>query len=345
MDDLRVLSQAYHLLDRSGADMGDRFKKKLLATIADDGFLHAMFKPTLNKDKEEIQAYIGKVWDLLSKKSTVNALVEGIEDYGIYAAMRRETAVLLTTIINLSMSTIDTSAGDLGRAHDHGEISDREYDRSMDRLNRYQNNIKVLLKYTRKIVKAKSKNLAANCGLPKDICAMALMTAPGPNFTDNYRLGFYLKSIMSNMYGYINANPEEFQYSFDDVDWKLFFGTIFGKQRLPDIASLLLLDGVESIDRFKNAYHEVRSCWSAVNNFALSTLNNSSETIRDQMMELYLKRVKKLLANHNINLTIDLRSIDDLRFDRLAETVSKYRSKIDDILGACKNIINDKPTI
>lgn len=344
MDDLRTLNQAYHLLDRSGADMGDRFRKKLLQTITTDEFLMAMFKPSLVKDKAEIQTRIGQIWDLLSKKSVVNALAEGIDDYGVYS-MRRETAVLLTTVVNLSMSSIDSSATELGRAHDHGEISDREYDRSMERLNNYQTNIKRLVKYARRVVKRSAKNLAAETGLPKDVCAMGLMTAPGPHFVDSYRLGFYLKSIMSNLYGYINANPEDFQYSFDDINWKRFFGDIFGKQRLPDIASLLLLDGVESIDRFTNAYHEVRACWSSVNEFALKTLNNCSETVRDQMLELYLKRVKKLLANHNINLTIDLRAIDDLRFDKLADTVKKYRSKIDDILGAVKAIANDKPTI
>ena len=50
-----------------------------------------------------------------------------------------------------------------------------------------------------------------------------------------------------------------------------------------------------------------------------------------------------MLADYDINLRVDLRMIDDFRFDKLAETVRKYKDKIDAIMKAAKTFANAKP--
>jgi hypothetical protein len=342
-NDMKTLSKACNLLDGGNGWSGDRYRKKLVETIADEDFLAAVFKPVAGEGytKADISAKLTQLYDSATKRSSIRFIAEAIDDYG-YGNMNRASAAFLATLVNLGMATIDTKAMDLGRARDHDEISSREFDRNMEKLNEYQENLQQLLKYAKRIIKGKAKSLASKTGLPKDVCSSALFTVPGYEYVDQYKLGFYLKTVLGNLYGFVNYNPEEFEYEFEDVDWKTFFGVVFGKERIPDIASLILLEGVESINKYKNQ-RDVRACWDALTTFALKSLNQAPESIRDQMLELYLKRLNKMLADHNIDLRIDLRMVDDFRFENLANTVSKYKAKIDAVMGKARTLANARP--
>jgi len=340
-NDQKTLNRAATLFD-SASEMGSgSFRRRLIQTITDQEFIGALFKPIVTKDygKEEAAAKITQVYDVASRRKTIHAIAEALNDYG-YGGMTRTTAVFLVTLVNLGMATIDAKATEIGRQKDHSEINGREFDRQMERLDDYQDDLRDILKVAKKIVKSKARDLSENTGLPRELCASALFTVPGPEFLDQYKIGFYLKTLLGNLYGFVDMDPDAFETDFDDVNWKLFFGVVFGKTRLPDVASLILLEGAESIDRYKNR-HDVKNCWDSLTTFALKTLDRAPESIRDQMIELYLKRLNRMLANHSIDLRIDLRDIDNFRFENLVETVDKYRSKIDKIMdlfrGSSKN--------
>ena len=340
-DDVRILNRAYELFDDASHGSGDSLKRKLVRLIGDEEFLMAIYRPdTKATTKEQLNTLIGQVFDVASKKNCINTIAEAISDNGYYE-LGRPSACFLVTLVNLGMATIDSKATDLGRAKDHEEISTREYDKGMRRLENFQDDLQVLLKYAKRIVKGKAVRLSDDTGLPKTICTSALFTVPGAEYLDTYKIGFYLNTLLGNLYGYVNMSPEDFD-DFDDVNWKEFFRAIFGRERLPDVASLILLEGVDKIDKYEN-YRDVRACWDSITQFALKTLNQSPASIRDQMIELYLKRVNKMLADHDINLRVDLRMIDDFRFDKLAETVRKYKDKIDAIMKAAKTFANAKP--
>ena len=93
---------------------------------------------------------------------------------------------------------------------------------------------------------------------------------------------------------------------------------------------------VDVFDRAIPLYLEYKKEDNALTRFALKALNQAPASIRDQMIELYLKRLNKMLKDHHIDLRVDLRTIDSFRFENLWETVKKYKSKFDDILGAVK---------
>ena len=335
-DDLRILGRAYEIFDSANEMSSDRLRRKLLNLLSDDEFLMAVFKPTVTGDetKEALNVKIQQVFDAASKRSVVSAIADAISDHG-YFDLSRASATFLVTLVNLGMATIDTKASDLGREKDHNEISDRDYSKGMAKLNRYQEDLQTILSYAKKIVKPKAKVLSSRSGLPRAVCSMALFSVPGAEYIDTYKTGFYLKTILGNLYGMVNLTPSEFDTDFDEVDWKSFFGTIFGKDRLPDIASLILLEGASDVEKYENLA-DVKDCWNALTRFALKALNQAPASIRDQMIELYLKRLNKMLKDHHIDLRVDLRTIDSFRFENLWETVKKYKSKFDDILGAVK---------
>ena len=335
-DDLRILGRAYEIFDSANEMSSDRLRRKLLNLLSDDEFLMAVFKPTVTGDetKEALNVKIQQVFDAASKRSVVSAIADAISDHG-YFDLSRASATFLVTLVNLGMATIDTKASDLGRKKDHNEISDRDYSKGMAKLNRYQEDLQTILSYAKKIVKPKAKVLSSRSGLPRAVCSMALFSVPGAEYIDTYKTGFYLKTVLGNLYGMVNLTPSEFDTDFDEVDWKSFFGTIFGKDRLPDIASLILLEGAGDVEKYENLA-DVKDCWNALTRFALKALNQAPASIRDQMIELYLKRLNKMLKDHHIDLRVDLRTIDSFRFENLWETVKKYKSKFDDILGAVK---------
>lgn len=340
--DMKILNRAYELLDSANEMSSDRFRKKLLDLIGNDDFLMAIFKPTIGEDesKEEISAKITQIYDAASKRSTIGAIAEALSDHGYYSLMR-PSATFLVTLVNLGMATIDTKASELGRAKDHDEISEREFNRNMEKLTRYQDDLADIVDYAKKIVKSSAKSLSRKTGLPKSFCASALFSVPGYNFIDTYKTGFYLKTVLGNLYGMVNANPDEFDMDFDEIDWKQFFAAVFGAQRIPDIASLILLEGAESIKRYEN-YHDVKECWDSITQFALKTLNQAPTSIRDQMIELYLKRLNKMLKDHDIDLRIDLRMIDSFRFENLWESVKKYKGKIDEIMDKAREYLKEE---
>lgn len=344
-DDSKILTRAVHVFESANTMSSDRFRKRLVELIANDNFLMAIFRPTPSSgvSKEDLRAIITQVYDAASKRSTVSTIAEAISEYG-YSSMSRTSAVFLVSLVNLGMATIDSKASDLGRAKDHGEISSREFERNISKLNDYQDDLNSILKYARRIVKSRAKELSARTGLPKEICVSALFTVPNKAFLDNYKIGFYLQALLGNLYGYVNltANEQWCYRGFDRIDWNFFFAAIFGSDRLPDVASLILLEGVSRIDHYENA-DVVRECWDTITQFALKALNKAPATIRDQMIELYLKRLNKMLADHSIDLRVDLRTIDNFRFENLASTISKYKSAIDNIMGAASSLANARP--
>lgn len=340
MTNYQALTKGKKIMENAAAyGHGNR---QIVDMISSEDFLHAVFNPQAEKNAtmDDFAALVTAIYDYGSKRKAVNAIVESIDRYG-YRNMCRASAAFLVNLVNLGMATIDADASELGREADHDEISRDDYSREMRKLNAYQENLRRLLKYARQIVKPKAKAMTAKTGAPKNLCYSALFTVPGAEYIDSFKVAFYTKAVTSNIYGMVNANPDAFEEDFDDIAWNVFFRAIFGKDRLPDVASMILLDGASGIDRFDNV-RDVKACWNAITNFALRTLNQAPESIRDHMIDVYCSRLNKMLADHNLDFRIDLRMINEFDFGALAQTVQKYKGKLDAIMEKAK-LMNAKP--
>ena len=339
--DLRMVRRATDIFNdcrRTSTSRGTN--RRMLDLISDRDFLHAVFCPD-TRQPDEFNSCLTDMYNAASKKSTIRVLANTLADYGFSHMQRRTTAVFITTIINMGMAGVNGDAQELGRLQDHGEISERNFDAQMDKIERTHDALYDLLEYTRKLVKTEARALSRNSNLPKKICTMALTTVPEPEFVDSYKIGYYLNSVLSNIYGYYDVTGESTDFE-EEVDWERFFRAVFGKNRVPDVASLILMENPNRIAKYNQHPLDVEGCWNSLTDFALTNLNRSTSDVRDHMIELYLKRLNAITGE--FDLRIDLRDLDDLRFENLCRTVRRYKSKFDEVLNKARKLAAAKPS-
>lgn len=341
--DMSRLEQGISLFDDVGRFKGSaRTERMLTQMLSSREFLHAVYCPEDPRriySKEDFAAKLVQLYEVASKPRTVAAVADILYDYGV-RNFPRTTAVFLATVVNIAIADMNARATDIGSRHDHGEIGDEEYDRLLSKLDRYQKSIQEVLQCAKDIVKKDARELARTSGVPKALCASALYTVPEPWYVDTYKIGFYVNSLMGNVYGYLNVS-EDIDYDFfESLSWTKFFGGIFGKARLPEVASLLMLETDNRLETYRVNPATVRECVESIERWAVYELNGAPENVRDHMFELYLKRLNLLLDKSGIRVHLDLRGLDNLRFSSIANTVEKYRTKLDGILAKSRTLDN-----
>lgn len=327
------------LLEDCGTMRTEKFQKRLMRILTSSDFKDAIFRP--NRSDTTANQKIANIYKAACKSKVVDEIVDAIDEYG-YRNLDRTNACFFITLVNLGVDVINQKSTEVADAKEHADISNRKAEEVIRKMEKYQRTLNDLLKFSRKIVKTDAKIIARESGVPKDFCIVAMYSSPDPEYIDRYKVGFYLNTLLSNLYSVVNLG--NLDWDFDDIDWRAFFKGVFGKSNLVEVATMILLEGVKRIDKYQNN-HEVKECWDSLTTFALSELNKAPETIRDQMIELYLKRLNKMLSNHGIDLRVDLRAIDNFKFENLAKTVDQYKDKINAILDRAKAIMSDKATV
>ena len=330
--DIRQLDSAIELFEdcRENRGASTRIRGKIRRLLGEDEFLHAIFCPKADRDGDvrDISNRLTVLSVIAERPRCIRSILDAMYDYG-HHQYGRSTAVFLVSLVNLGISEMNEKAQEVAKEHDHHDIDDDTYEKVVRRLDSYQDHLTDLLAIAKDIIKRDARNMSRECGLPKKLCQSALYTVPEPKYLDQYKIGYYLMSVLDNVYGYLDAVGD---VDLEEVVWMRFFAGVFSKSRLPDVASLILMESPERVQNYENHHTLVMDAWDGLTKFALKTLNSSERDVRDHMIELYLKRLNRTLDTHGIRCRIDLRKIDDIRFDRLAETVKRYKSKFDDLM-------------
>lgn len=304
--------------------MSKKKRKKILRSMFyDDDFIEWMFQPKKVPNLNEI---VTAMYTEFTKGFVMNAIVEVIEDEGP-REFTRSHATLLTSIANIAIDANNEELKDIEEKRKAGDYSRREAARLVDEIKDINNIIADLLKCARKIVKKESVEISRNCRIPKYIAVTALTSIPDPKYIGKFQIGFYLNNTLNTIYSEVERNGD-FELS---VKWREFFKYIFGKDNVIEAATFVLLEGVNRVNKYKNS-EDVCNCWDSLTSFALKELNDSPNQIREQMIELYIKRIEKMFLNKSFDLRVNLLDIDDYDFPKLTETVKKYADKISNIL-------------
>jgi hypothetical protein len=138
---------------------------------------------------------------------------------------------------------------------------------------------------------------------------------------------------MPKIYGYVE-DTEPFSRLLDTLfgkekSYSELFTYLFGEDKLCDVAMFVLLEGVHRLNKYNNP--DIRKVWDSITDWALHQLESSPEILRNQMIELYIKKVSKMFENDSYDLRCDLLKLSKDLFPNLVASIDKYRTKIKEI--------------
>ena len=306
------------------SDMNPRKAKRVLGDLmTDEEFLKWVFVPPENQPTtvdqfNELQSYLIAARNI---RTLIDAIAE--LDYDV----DRAVATLLNNLCGVAIGAVQEQSEILSKEKKSGTISNKELAKMEDKLERYQEDIEDLAKVAKKIVKRQVKVLSEDCGLDKVYCRLGYWYVPGPKYIAKNRVGRFLKPLLGAIYD--EAALDGFPENRRTVRWRSFFKAIFGKDNIYSVATFILLEGVGRIDKYRSSdgLDAVRDCWDSLTDYALSELNEAPDEIRNQMVELYVKRVDRQFRNHRTDLRVDITKLGNA-FSKLQKTVDQYADQL-----------------
>lgn len=302
-------------------------RKVITALFYDDSFIEWLFQP---KSVPNLTEMVTDMYAEFTKPVTMLAMIDAVKEEG-FSEFTRSHATFMFSVANIAIQGNNEMLEEISEKKKSGEYSSKECRRLIDRIDERNEIISKLIKVSRKIIKRDATRLARESRLPKYIGVAALTSIPETKYIDNYKVPVYMNTLTNTIYSEVNRNGE-----FDDgVKWRVFFKEVFGKDNVAEVATYILLEGVHRIDKYENS-DDVRECWNSLTSFALRQLDEIPTQLRNQMVELYIKKIDKMFKNNSIDLRVDMLNLDEDIFPNLVKTIDKYADKILAVLNSNK---------
>ncbi len=311
----------------------------LLDYFDDPSFGAAFYSPNPDIDQEKLRKYQKEIYELLGTRRMMGILIDSIELEGC-DCFDRTTACFLYSVAYRAMQASNhrlKDARDAEKSLDAGytqkysrsdiekieqgasEINDRAYD---------------LLRICKKIVRRDAKRIEADTNLNRDFASQLLLYVPKTNFIENHQIGLYMNTILRGLYGYVHAN----RVSTENVKWDKVFQYILGEKSIYEAATSILLEGNNRIDQYCDKNGEidpyVEEAWDTLSQFALEALEKSPADIQSHMMDLYTKKVNRMISNGSKDIRVNMLKISPNRYPELTSAVSKYSDRLKELLDS-----------
>ena len=301
--------------------------KKTHKYLKSPDFYAWLFKPTLTPatQQEDITTVMSKLYGKLCKKKAVKTIIETIQEYG-EDEYTRSTATFLFTVVKFCIDAIEDETKRVTDEYQSGKITRSEYKSAKDNIDSFATQVSKLNDYVNKIVRHDAKKLERTSGLPREIATCVLKTCPEKCYIGKHAISTFTKLVLDELYANVNDYPR----GISKIDWDAFFTNLFGKENLCDVASFILVEGRH---RIKGMNDSVFTMWQKLTDWALHKLNDCDANTRTQMIEIYIKRLAKLVKNGVTDVRVDLLSIDEDAYPQLSKTVNQYADKIKGILN------------
>jgi hypothetical protein len=319
--DYKEVSEALMKINECKSKKPKRTIKKILEN---KDFMESLFKP---KPSPTITEEINTLYEEITKNKCIEAINVFIEKYGV-KDLNRTHATFFYSIANLSLQKNNEKLNKFAAEKKSDKISNKDYEKLSEKIKENNKNIIKLLSNLKFIIRGEAKDISKKTNIPKYICITALHSVPETELIDRFKIGFYLNNLLNLVYSEIESKGE-----FNKApNWKRFFKFLFGEEGVVEAATFILLEGVHRIDKYKGS-SSVIECWNSLTDFALKELDEAPDSIRNQMIELYIKRIAKMFANGKFDLRVDLLSIDKSIFSKLGSSIENYSDKIKAILS------------
>lgn len=305
--------------------LSQRRKRKFFTNLLlDRDFIKWLFQP---EKTENLTKEVEELYEELTKKNVMEAILDTIEHEGT-ELFNRSHATFITTICNMAIAKNIEELKAYEKAKKDPDVPRMRLRGWMEKIDESNRLIANLLKKSRKMIKREAKRTAKDARLPLYITQTAFTSVPESKYVDRYKIGFYLNNLLNTIYSDVEQNGE----FIDDVRWKRFFADVFGDNNVVECATFILLEGVHRVDKYRNS-EDVCVCWDTLTEFALAELNKAPDNTREQMVELYVKRLDKMFSNRSFDLRANLLDIPKTIWPSLWKTVQKYSGKLMEVLN------------
>ena len=263
-----------------------------------------------------------------------------VDRYGKETFTRTSIVILhtvLTYALEIHNNMIESYKTELRETGTNAETKDMK-----NRVEKYAEHLDSLKSVIQKLVKPYLKTLSSDTGLSRDMIFKALMVAPEVKYIPQQRITSTTIHLLEELYS--EANISGFPARGSGVHWKPLFKTIFGAENIPSVAVSILLEGAHHIDKYRDSDNLicVRDCWDSLTKYALDELENCPDKVRNQMLELYLKKAENLISRRNgrpTDLRVNLTRLPG-EFRNMIRTVDFYKNQFDSISGKVRYATN-----
>lgn len=313
-------------------------ERAIVYYLESEEFMRMLFNPPEEIDRAKLQKDTKDMYVMMAHRKVIKTTVNAIEEeaYNGYDEFDRSVATFLHTValagIQVSQEFEDRTRSDLEK----GNISRSEAREEMIHINKYNDNLKDLIKTAMKIIKRRAKRISYDSNMPVEICRSAFLGVPDPKYINKYQVGFYANRVLTDIYEIVDS----YEVNLDRVKWGRFFSQIMGESNVVEVATYILLEGMNRINDFKGS--EVKKVWNSLTTFALDVLEDAPEQIQTQMLDLYTKRISRMFNDNVYELRADLRNLDEAEYPNLAHVVSGYVDKINEIIKEAADKAKDK---
>lgn len=310
-------------------EMGKSKQSRMIEDLMTDrDFAIFLYQP---EDVANLTEVVNQMYGGLAKVPVLKALIRYVEEEG-YDEFTKTQACFFYAIVTLALESANELSEEISKKRKDGDITHREYDEQNAKVEDYIKLVKRLFKAAKKIVKPDAKELANKTDLPFELAKISCLMVPNKQYIDRNRIGNFLYLLLSEWYD--NIDDVGYQVAWSTIDWKEVFKELFGKDRLAEVATYLLLEGHNRRDS-KCSAPMAGKLWDSLTEFALQQMNDSPEQIRDQMIELYLKKVSRMFTNGTYELRVDLLSIPEVNGSKsltnLTKSILKYKDKLKEV--------------
>ena len=310
-------------------------RKILTKMFLSDEFMRMMFDPDFSSiaDKQIMKDKVTEIYTELISPTAVVAMVDMLEHEGT-SEFNPTHATLINSIVGHAIENIDQCSNQVDMMQDNGRMSREQARENREKLKLYSDDIARLIKLMHKIVKPYVSKLCKYIDIPHIYADILLINNPSSDYINKYRIGFYLNRSLMMLYE--EANEHGTRCPLDSDDWSKLFRTLYGEKNTVECATFILLEGAGKLSKYTKNKKAVVDLWDSLTAFALDELDHTSDNTREHMLELYIKRVDKMVRNGAKEFRIDLTQLPAINYPRLARTVEKYINKIRDILDRRK---------
>ena len=303
------------------------FRKGFYSYLRSADFYGWLFNPS----DEQLVDHTSITNEMYEKIATSDSVLRGIistlEHYGT-SDLGRSTATFLSSACSYGIDTVNANMARIEEKFRNKEISRRDAEEQKDIMKEFAKLIQEVVDYVNDIVRQDAKNMARETGVPKSICRKILTVTPDPEFISPAQAKVYVSDALAVIYDEMNHRETD----LDDISWLKFFDGLIGKDNRNEVATVIATEGTSRIKSYNNK--NVKVIWNSLTEFALDVLEKADSGIRNKMIELYIKAMRKSNKNKTDAMRVNFRSLDKKYYPRLCETVNSYKEKFDEVYSA-----------